>query len=415
MHKKHLIISLILVCICYTSTAQNKLFFINKNQKKITLDFRLVSNQIIIPVQINESDTLNFILDTGLKTSIITHIPEKDSLMLKYARKLKIKGLGNDGDLEVYHSQGNTIRIKGIQGTDFSFYIILDDKFQLSAELGMEIHGLIGGDLFESFVVKIDYASLKITFYRNETFKYKRRHRKRFVTLPLIFHKSKPYLKLPIVTSYNDTLTTKLLIDTGSSDALWLFTGSNDKIKVPKNNRESYLGKGLSGNIHGFHGRIKSLQIGKYTLNDIAAAFPEMSMLQNSKIQDIKGRNGSIGAEIMRRFTVIFDYKNKKILLRKNRNFREKFNFNMAGFEVKAPYGLLPVFIVSYIRQNSPAEKAGLKKGDMIKYLNGKAAHEYNVLEINSMTRQYPGKRMRIIIERNGAKQKIKFRLIKDL
>lgn len=415
---KTITILAVYICISNVSMSQkthNKLFFSDTTQTKLTFDFRLVSNQIIIPVQINKSDTLNFILDTGLKTSIITQIPPKDSLMLKYARKLKIKGLGNDGELEVSHSYGNTVKIHDIESNDFSFYIILDDKFQLSAELGMEIHGLIGGDLFKSFTVKIDYSTLKITFYKTGSFKYRRRHRKRFVTIPLIFHKSKPYIQLPVVTSDNDTILAKLLIDTGSSDALWLFAGSNDKIKIPQKHRESYLGKGLSGNIYGSQARVKELHIGKYKVKDIAAAFPQMSMIANSRVQDIPGRNGSIGAEIMRRFTVIFDYKNKKLLLKRNRNFRQKFNFNMAGFEVKAPYGLLPIFIISYVRKGSPADKAGVKTGDILSYLNGKAAYDYNVLEINSMTRERAGKRIRMIIKRNGIEKKIKFRLLKDL
>ena len=49
--------------------------FNDQRDKRISLKFKSASNLIIIPVTINESDTLNFILDTGVRYPIITELP----------------------------------------------------------------------------------------------------------------------------------------------------------------------------------------------------------------------------------------------------------------------------------------------------------------------------------------------------
>jgi hypothetical protein len=46
-------------------------------QKSMSLPFRTVNNLILIPVQINDSDTLQFIFDTGLENSIICELDWK--------------------------------------------------------------------------------------------------------------------------------------------------------------------------------------------------------------------------------------------------------------------------------------------------------------------------------------------------
>ena len=50
---------------------------------KIVVHFKLENNLIIIPVQINNSSTLNFILDTGLKNTIITELNKIESIKEK--------------------------------------------------------------------------------------------------------------------------------------------------------------------------------------------------------------------------------------------------------------------------------------------------------------------------------------------
>ena len=78
--------------------------FMDPNQNKVSFKFKFINNLIIVPVIINDSDTLHFILDTGLSTSIMTEISMGDSLSLNYTRQVKLNGLGRGDPVDALHS-----------------------------------------------------------------------------------------------------------------------------------------------------------------------------------------------------------------------------------------------------------------------------------------------------------------------
>ncbi len=393
---------------------KNVLKFKNENKRRMALKFKSESNLIIIPVRINNSDTLKFILDTGLKTTVITELPRADSTLMKFTDSTLIKGLGIEEDLKVLFSPENRLEIGSIYSDNYDFLYIKDKRLDLSSELGTPIHGIIGADVFKAFIVKISYTARQLVFFNPKKINAQRKYR-RYETLPIKLFRDKPYIELPIVTMENDTVNAKLLIDNGAGDAVWLFRNSHPDIKIPENHRYNYLGKGINGQIFGYEGRIKSISLGKYTLKEVSCAFPDTIALNNVAILDLPGRNGSIGAELLVRFRVYVDYPNKQIALRRNQYFRRPFHFNMAGITVKAPVGKLPIYTIATLRKGSPADEAGLKPGDILTYINGKPAYTYELSEIHALMRDKPGRRILISVSRGGKELNFKFRLRKDL
>tara|TARA_R100001369_G_scaffold92163_1_gene135781 strand:+ start:508 stop:762 length:255 start_codon:yes stop_codon:yes gene_type:complete len=71
-----------------------------------------------------------------------------------------------------------------------------------------------------------------------------------------------------------------------------------------------YLGKGLSGSIYGKHSKVIRFALSDFNLNDVNVAFPDSLSIDLSKV--FKGRNGSIGSEILKRLNLFVDYTNKK-------------------------------------------------------------------------------------------------------
>ena len=115
--KKPIIFTIILLLLTgYTFAQKNKTSFWESlfQKKKFSIEFKQVNHNIVIPAHINNSDTLWFILDTGLGTSLITELTSKDSLTINYAKKIKLKGLGDNESIDAYSSFGNDIRIAGI-------------------------------------------------------------------------------------------------------------------------------------------------------------------------------------------------------------------------------------------------------------------------------------------------------------
>lgn len=390
-------------------TTQTGFVFDNPKKKSITINFKSSSNLIIIPVAINNSDTLNFILDTGVSYPIITELPFVNKLNLNFLQPINIKGLGEGEQLTAYRSGNNTISINGLVAYDQEIHMVINENFQISHILGIPVHGLIGFNLFKDYVVKIDYSEHKITLIKPEFFNYKERDRD--IVLPLTFEQNKPFVKTTIVTDKNEDVPVKLLVDTGASDALWLSTNSDSRISLPENHIETFLGRGLSGDLYGKKGRIGAIWVGPLVLYEPIVAFPDNDMVD--QLIGKNDRNGTLGAEILRRFYVTMDYPNKRLILRANSNLKDEFNYNMSGLEITNPMPGFPIFLVSNIQKNSPAYYAGIQENDQIVALNNINNKTLTLNDINLLFQSQEDRRIKLTILRNGEQFKTEFFLKK--
>lgn len=390
-------------------TEQTGFIFDNPKRKSITFDFKTSSNLIIIPVAINNSDTLNFILDTGVRHPIITELPFVNKLNLNFLQPINVKGLGEGEQLTAYRSGNNTINIHGLVAYDQEIHMIINENFQISHILGIPVHGLIGFNLFKDYVVKIDYTNNKITLVKPENYTY--REKQRDIVLPLIMEQDKPFVRTSIVTDKNEDVPVKLLVDTGASDALWLSTNSDSRISLPENNFETFLGRGLSGDLYGKKGRIGAIWVGPLVLYEPIVAFPDNELID--QLIGSNDRNGTLGAEILRRFYVTMDYPNNRLILTPNENLKDEFNYNMSGLEVTNPMPGLPIFLISDIRKNSPAYYAGLQENDQIIALNNASNKTLTLNDINLLFQSREDKKIKMTVLRDGEQIKTEFFLKK--
>lgn len=383
--------------------------FDNPNRKSITIDFKSASNLIIIPVTINNSDTLNFILDTGVRFPIITELPFVNKLELNYLMPVQIQGLGDGNELTAYRSGNNSMNIEGLTARNQEVQMIIDENFQISHMLGIPVHGLIGFNLFKDYIVEIDYINEKISLFKPEFYKY--RDRKNDIILPLHFDGNKPFVRTTIVTDEMAEVPVKLLIDTGASDAIWLSEKSDERIKLPQNHIETFLGRGLSGDLYGVKGRIDGIWVGPLVLPKPIVAFPNSELID--QLISSNDRNGTIGAEILRRFQVTIDYRNSRLTLRPTNKVREEFNYNMSGMEITNPMPGLPIFTIAEIRENSPAYFAGLKENDQILTINSSNHRDLELNDINLLLQSKENKKIKIKVLREGEEFKTTFELKK--
>src|SRR5207237_892827 len=88
---------------------------------------------------------------------------------------------------------------------------------------------------------------------------------------------------------------------------------------------------------------------------------------------------GIIGGEILRRFTVIFDYPRKQLILEPNARFAEPYDFDMSGLMVTAHGDDLKTFRVHHVISPSPAYDSGLRVGDVITAIDGQPAADLSL------------------------------------
>ncbi|WP_243456805.1 retropepsin-like aspartic protease [Polaribacter batillariae] len=222
MKKK--IISLLFLWLIVVSKnyAQQGFRFLKANDKKERIRFKLINNLIIIPIEINGKE-LSFILDSGVNKTIIFNLSDKSNIGLSNPQKVTLRGLGGGEPVDALLSKNNKLSIKDIVGFNETLYVILEDYFDLSSKMGITIHGIIGYNLLKNFIIKINYRTKTLDFYNPKTYTYKKC--RRCEVLPLQLYRKKPFVNVKVqLDTIGEKLTNvKLLIDSGGSDALWLF------------------------------------------------------------------------------------------------------------------------------------------------------------------------------------------------
>lgn len=430
------IILLLFISISFCGLAQDGYYLKENSSKKIS--FELINNLIVVPMKVNNV-SLSFVLDTGVSKPILFNIAETDSVGLKNTKTFFLYGLGGDGKLEALKSSGNSFKFGDVTLFNKDLYVVYDNDISFTPRLGVLVHGIIGYDIFKNFIVELNYSSRYIRLHKPEEFK--RKTSKKWNQLPLDIYNKKPYLEAK-ATLNNDTKNIKLLMDTGSSDALWLFEDISKGI-YPNEELvfDDYLGKGLSGSVYGQRSRVNTFEIGSFKFENANVAFPDSSSVDITKIY--KERNGSVGGEILKRFNYYFDYGNSMLYLKKNGSFKNPFTYNNSGIvlehngimfvreEINVPIinknknssavsinqvvnymtSVRPAYEIVEIRESSNAYSVGLRKGDVLIGVNNKKAYEFKLSEINELFHGKTGKTIRLRIERQGVEIVFKFKL----
>ena len=399
--------------------------------KKTVIPFQLINNLIFVPLNINGVD-LTFLLDSGVNETILFSLDNKE-VNFNDIEKIKFSGLGESKDIEGLRSDNNIVNIgKDFKDFNHTIFIILDESINFSSHVGIPVNGIIGYQFFKNHAVQIDYTSKKITvFNKEETF---RKRSKKFTEFPISIEGNKPYLMAGVEMT-SQKVDSKLLVDLGNSDAIWLFPKLIEDFVYNRPNIDDYLGQGFNGDIFGKRSRIHRLYIGDYVFEKPLTAMPDEYSIQNLKL--VPNRKGSIGSDILRRFTVIFNYPGKTMYFRKNTNYKDPFLFNKSGLDIQHDgltwesnvvrvetkksnqnpeeikvydakeafqysFVLKPKYSIAGCRPDSPCFTAGLRKNDKIISINRKKAGNYTLQSINNLLRSDDGTKVNFEVERDS-------------
>jgi len=419
-------------------------FLIQGHSSKVTIPFKLINNLIFIPIKVNGVE-LNFLLDSGVEETIMFSMEEQKEISFNNVVKIKLRGLGSEEEIEGLKSTNNVLETHSLKSSTHLVYIILDQNFNLSSHIGIPVNGIIGYKFFKNNLVEINYSKKKLYVYPNKE-SIKEKLDKKFKSVPISIERSKPYITTTAVVD-SVKISAKLLIDIGNSDAFWIF--ENNKIKLPKKNFPDFLGKGFSGDIEGHRAKIAKFSVDEFDFKNPIVAFPDSTSIRNVKM--VPGRIGSIGGEVLKRFTLVLDYADEKLYLKKNSKFSEPFTYNKSGITVqhnglqwvqetlhletvqvansmsdvgydakkddnfKYKFSLKPVYEIVNIRKKSAAEKCGLKKGDIIVSINNAVPYKYSLQQINSLLKSEDDVWINLEVERDSLILKFRFRLEDEL
>jgi len=419
-------------------------FLFEKDVDKVVIPFKFINNLIFIPIKVNGVE-LNFLMDSGVEETILFSMDDKKEVSFFNVEKITLRGLGSEESIEGLKSRNNTLEVNGLKSTNHLLYIVLDQSFNLSYHIGIPVNGIIGYNFLKSNLVEINYERRRITVHRDKP-KIRNKIEKRYQHVPITIERSKPYITGNVAIN-SSTIPVKLLIDIGNSDAIWLFQNNSKMIKVPEKNFEDYLGKGFSGDVLGKRALIKKFTMSKFEFYNPIIAFPDTISIRH--VTMVTDRSGSVGSEILKRFSVVFDYPNQKMFLKKNRGFYAPFSYNKSGIELqhyglqwvqetvhletipiiksddlsfkkdennfKYKFELKPVYIIVNVRKNSAAALSGLQKGDVLVSINKIPAYNYSLEKINLLLKSEEENWITFEIERDSQLMKFKFQLLNVL
>lgn len=370
--------------------------FIRPNAHQTTLNFQVQRNLLVVKLRLNGAGPFNFLLDSGVGMSIITSPQLADSLHLNQGQYFRVVGMGGtDTGLLAYQTDSVRVELPGAVAQRMSWLVMSQDVLNLSGYVGVPISGILGSELFRSFVVTIhsDLSSLELT----DPATYHPPQGKRWSSLPLSLENNKAYFTVPVQLNDSLTMPLKLVLDTGASHALSLELDSDPRMAAPIRRLPADLGQGLSGTVRGFLGRVPVLHLGRYTMRSVLTSFPDAGDVHRRI--DVP-RNGNVGYELLKRFSLVIDYPHRRLLLRPNTKFHEPFEHDMSGIDLLATGERYHRFLILRVVPGSPAAIAGVEADEELLSVNFLPVNTFSLTQLDRMLHSEDGRVLLLILRR---------------
>ena len=319
-------------------------------QEDLTIPFKAVNGNVFLPVQVGGSHAYWFVLDTGVKYSVID-LEIAKSLHLNLGDQVNIGGAGEKAVMGNMLSD-SPFSLVGLK--DFSQPLVLafpmDDLAKTS---GHEFAGIIGADFISQFVVEIDYLAKTIKLHDKTTYQYRGEGQ----SIPVTFNAAGwPVMQAEVIDAGRPAIEGKFVLDIGSGAALIVFTPfvqSEHLLSAERHIVPWSAGQAIGGGANGSVGRITGIQIGRFLIKDPVTVF---SSAVSGPFASTESQ-GNIGAMILDKFTVILDYARSRVILEPNARFNEAMQYDKSGLELVSFGQDYDQFRIRTVAENSPASK----------------------------------------------------------
>ncbi|MGH9883941.1 MAG: aspartyl protease family protein, partial [bacterium] len=277
-------------------------------------------DSLVIPIEIENNHVfvavcvanraLTFILDTGAGQSFLDLNTAKD-LGFSLGAGFSAGGAG-PGTIRGAQLSGASATLAGVPFTQRIGAAL--DLSRMSAREGHRMDGILGADFIASRVLALDYAGAQLRLYDRAKFRYGGTG----TAVPLTFPSGHPHIEAEIRLTDGETVRGQFVVDVGSSAGLALakpFVDDHDlRTRVgPTLKRPG--GVGVGGQTMALFGRVAELHIGSVAFENVVASLHGDSA---GVFSERGSWVGNIGGEILRRFTVYFDYAARRMILEPN-------------------------------------------------------------------------------------------------
>jgi len=377
---------IIFLLICYCSTIA---VFAQKSSLITKIPFELEGGHLFIKVNINNSEKLDFIFDTGAG-SLVVNLQTIKQINLSNEKKIKRKAIIKINNLELNRN------------------VEIQSLLHLEKAIGRDIDGIIGYDLLKKHVVKVNYDSLEIEIHRSKEFKYTGNGE--MIKIKKGSSGRHSSINSQITLNNGKTIKGEFILDNGASLALALLNPFSKKHNIIKTFDKSYEIR-----TYGYYnikqistvGRINQMNIGGFEFDDVPT---RLGVINVGYFATNKSIAGLIGNSILKRFNITFDYKREKSYWEINNRFKNKqFNISCSGIRLSLDSTKTKIIIKDIDLKYVPAD-LGLEIGDQIIEIDGVLASNVSLSKLEKLLMQ-DGKIIEIKCKRENSFIEVKLKL----
>ena len=359
-----------------------------------TLPFEYRARHVWLRASLNGGPERDFLFDTGASVTVIDStfaaaagLPVQGHMQAAGAGASGSAAFTTLGSLAVRGPDGDGVELKDLN------VAVMSVTPMFSRYFWRDFAGIIGYDVISRFVVTIDYDSTRLVLHDPKTFRWAGRE----AALPMTLNGVVPSLEAVLDGRYRG----QFRLDVGSSSTVDLHTPFVRRNELEKHLRESrdVSGAGFGGEFSSSLGRLHTMAIGPYEWRD-----PLVTLSRTSEgalaSEDFAG---NIGNRILERFRVTLDYDGRRVWLEPGRHYRDRDAFTRSGLMLGWSPGRMDALSVL---SGSPAEKAGVREGDEVVAVDGRAMGDWPAAALESALEDGPdGRRIRVTVKRGGHEQ----------
>jgi len=342
-----------------------------------------------VRVRLEGSRPLWFLVDTGFGTSVVDASRAK-SLGLRVEEKQVVPMPG--GEVETGRAPGLRLSLPGLDLPGRTLLVV--PLAQMQPYVGHDVDGIIGHDVIAAHVVTIDYARRRIRFDPPGGYTY----RGRGAAVPVTVVGAEPFVEAAVVDAGRAPAVGRFKIDTGSLDTVGMNKNFVEERRLLEGRRVVEIpGIAAGGETKGVTFRVGAFRLGPHMLPDLV-----VGATLDSKGFENRADAGTFGAGVLGRFTVVLDYARGRMILEPN-GARPRAILDMLSgiWPTAAPPDYRKIEIAAVLA-GSPAEAAGLRKGDEIVAFDGRPAAALGLEGVWASAGRREGESVRVRVRRGG-------------
>jgi hypothetical protein len=366
----------------------------------LEIPLRFVVNQVRLEATIDGHGPFVLILDTGMPTpGVLLFESERVSALglADTGRRIEVAGGGSE------HQTTQALMAEGLALALGPLAIPKTGAIVMPKPEGFPpgVDGVIGGELFFHYVVRIDMDRKCLVLSEPEGWKPP----EGACSVPLVRQGGMVFVDLRVAVGAGEPASARVVVDTGAGHALSLNHKQGGAFDPPANAIDMPLGRGIEGMLLGKAGRARRVELGSFAFESVLVSFPGEA---HQRPGGADFHDGNLGEGILKRFNATFDFAGERMLLEKSKGFDEPFETEMAGLAFDwQPDSTLKVHS---ILPRSPGAAAEVREGDVLLAIDGQSTSSLGEEGVRQAL-QVDGAEIRLTLRRGSEQLEKKIRL----